>query len=200
MSSDSSLTVTYLSLTACAHSWFTCLFSCYPQHSDAATDPTFSPSKDGFCYGNSIRQFHEIRTQSGPKEDPNTDAYVLGKFPGANAASTPRRSASSDQPLKLLPGAAELVQSNAIGFAGNGLAELLSAEHEPDIHEDEDENGKRYLVQHWTGGTTCDMTGLERRTEVQVRLNSPPSVCFLLAHSTSVVHSSSTATPSQMTA
>lgn len=167
---------------------------------DAATDSQVISFTDGFCYGTSIRQFHEIRTQSGPREDPNTEAYVLGKFPGAHAASTPRRSADSDQPLKLLPGAAELVQSNAIGLTGHGLAELLSAEHEPDIHEDEDENGKRYLVQHWTGGTTCDMTGLERRTEVQVCLTPPHSACFSLAKDTSVILFSSIATPSRTTA
>ena len=38
-----------------------------------------------------------------------------------------------------------------------------------DEDDETDDDGRRFLVQKWGGGTPCDKTGLPRRVEVQVR-------------------------------
>lgn len=119
---------------------------------------------DAFCYGKSVRQFHEIRTQRGPQEDPNTHSYVLGQYP----AATSKHEGQGNAAAQIQSGAAEVVQANTeVGLGASGLSDVLSADSDIEFEEDSD-TGKRYLVQHWTGGTSCDMTGLERKVEVQV--------------------------------
>lgn len=116
---------------------------------------------DAFCYGKHVRQFHEIRTRTGPQEDPNTHAYILGVYPAA-----PQR--GGEPPLQIQPNAVQVVHANTqVSLGSSGLSDILSAESEIDLAQDDD-NGKRYLVQHWSSGTVCDMTGLERKVEVQV--------------------------------
>lgn len=152
---------------------------------------------DSFCYGKSVRQFHEIRTQRGPQEDPNTHSYVLGQYPAAAAESPDSEHLQDSQRTShIQPGAVEVVHTNTqVGLGSSGLSDVLSAESDIELEEDSD-SGKRYLVQHWTGGTSCDMTGLERRVEVQVcssrnkfMSRAISASCFSSSYSSIATHS-----------
>ncbi|KAK4690697.1 hypothetical protein P7C70_g9512, partial [Phenoliferia sp. Uapishka_3] len=51
-----------------------------------------------FCYGQEIRQFHEVRISGspGPSEDPNADSYTLGQSPApVPSSSTPKHGSGS---------------------------------------------------------------------------------------------------------
>ena len=77
-----------------------------------------------------------------PIEDKGVEAYVLGRF---------------DDPEGGKSKSAEGGDVSKTGSASEtGLAKL---EQKGDV---------RYLVQNLSGGTTCDLTGKERRIEVQV--------------------------------
>lgn len=101
-----------------------------------------------FCYGNEIKQFHQLPAGSGtmespPKEDPGTASYVLGRVEGGGSSAGGRGPARK-------------------GAAGEGTELQGTGE-------------LRYLVQKMGGGTICDITGKERRIEVQYHCN-PSSV------------------------
>jgi hypothetical protein len=96
-----------------------------------------------------------VRVQGSnvPAEDPQNDAYTLGFYP----------TQAIDDREHVSPEAAEVVASQATG----GLSDILAS---PEDSQDLDAfSSKRYLVQRWGGGTVCDMTGVERKVEVQVR-------------------------------
>jgi protein OS-9 len=114
-----------------------------------------------FCYGQGVRQFHQLPPGKGipiypPVEDKNVDAYVLGKYEDAVGGGKP----------KSLDGGEE----GKTGSAGS--ADSSSAEKETGLAKLETKGEMRYLVQKLGGGTTCDLTGKERRIEVQVRAPS----------------------------
>jgi protein OS-9 len=98
-----------------------------------------------FCYGQAVRQFHQLPPGKGipiypPVEDKGVEAYVLGRFDDPEGG----KSKSLDS-------------TSATGAATEtGLAKM------------ETKGDVRYMVQHLGGGTTCDLTGRERRIEVQV--------------------------------
>lgn len=100
-----------------------------------------------FCYKKQVRQFHALAAGGGipnypPVEDPATHAYVLGRF-------------HSDDEDDEMP--AESTGTNReIEESPNG-----------DITELQTKGESRYLVQRLGGGTICDLTGRERRIEVQ---------------------------------
>jgi len=105
-------------------------------------------------YGSEIRQFHAVQVAGSPipKEDPNSEAYVLGLSPEPSIyTSNPKYGSGSLQVAKK----EALIPSTLGGSEGVGL----------------DESG-RYLVQVWEGGSTCDKTGLPRTVEVQVSRRS----------------------------
>ncbi|KAI5479070.1 misfolded glycoproteins degradation protein Yos9 [Pseudohyphozyma bogoriensis] len=121
-----------------------------------------------FCYGNEIRQFHEIRVsgQPGPTEDPSTESYTLGQSPVPPSSLTPPKYGS---------GSASLAKSERIpatlggGGGDNGW-----------------DDGGRYLVQQWEGGTICDKTGLPRTVEVQFHCNTQSTDRIALIRETSI--------------
>jgi len=106
-----------------------------------------------FCYNSHVKQFHQLPPGKGapiypPTEDPTTPSYVLGRFGTARddlAEPEQRRAGISD------------------GRGGLEAAEMQA------------KGEMRYLVQKLGGGTTCDLTGKERKIEVQVHipLNNP---------------------------
>lgn len=102
-----------------------------------------------FCYGQSVRQFHQLPPGKGvpiypPIEDRGVDAYVLGRFDDPEGGKA-GPAVGGNEEVKATSGASE-----------TGLARM---EQKGDV---------RYLVQNLGGGTTCDLTGKERRIEVQV--------------------------------
>jgi protein OS-9 len=115
-----------------------------------------------FCYGVGVRQFHQLPPGKNvpvypPVEDQGVTAYVLGKFDGK------MNEGKSDGTQKTLGGDTVLGEETGSGVTGRetrerGLARL------------EAKGEMRYLVQKLKGGTTCDLTGKERKIEVQVCL------------------------------
>lgn len=99
-----------------------------------------------FCYGDGVRQFHQLPPGKGipiypPVEDKSVNAFVLGKYYGE------QKSLDADE---------------------DGSAGSAAAEKETGLAKLETKGELRYLVQNLAGGTTCDLTGKERRIEVQV--------------------------------
>lgn len=97
-----------------------------------------------FCYNTNVKQFHQLPPGKGipmypPVEDESTPSYVLGKF------------------AKLTGPKDEQIDGKRSSRSGDnhGITELQA------------KGETRYLVQRLGGGTTCDLTGRERRIEVQ---------------------------------
>lgn len=99
-----------------------------------------------FCYLNQVRQFHALPPGNGvpfypPAEDPTAHAYVLGRFRGGNNHNN----------------------------KGSGGLSKPSGSRKPstDVAELQTKGDSRYLVQYLEDGTTCDLTGRNRKIEVQ---------------------------------
>ncbi|KAI9798900.1 MAG: Protein OS-9 [Piccolia ochrophora] len=95
-----------------------------------------------FCYNHEVKQYHSQPPQKGaqsypPREDSSTPSYVLGR--------ALRRAELDPEPRK------------EISDGRNGLE---SAELQV-------KGEMRYLVQKLSDGTICDLTGRERRIEIQ---------------------------------
>ena len=102
-----------------------------------------------FCYNADIKQFHQLPPGRGgmpvfpPIEDPQTPAYYLGRYEG--------RKGGEKQAER---------QQEQIGGSSEDTAE-------PAVGQLQTKGDMRYLVQKLGGGTTCDLTGKERKIEVQ---------------------------------
>lgn len=104
-----------------------------------------------FCYRKQIKQFHALPAgrnvpQYPPMEDPTTHSFILGQFPAHMEAN----SKGEDQQQQNQKQDQDQEQSPQTEVA--------------ELHT---KGGSRYLVQHLRGGTTCDLTGRDRRVEVQ---------------------------------
>ena len=100
-----------------------------------------------FCYNEYVKQFHQLPPgRAGvpiypPMEDEATPSYVLGKFSGQRDQIEGQPQVASAQSDKTTE--------------GQELAEMQT------------KGDMRYLVQKLNGGTTCDLTGKQRKVEVQ---------------------------------
>ncbi|KAI9761944.1 MAG: hypothetical protein M4579_000727 [Chaenotheca gracillima] len=104
-----------------------------------------------FCYNRQVKQFHQQAPQRGlppypPVEDPATPSYILGRVRSGNTPD-----GSDDQESR-----DDVSDRHRGGLEG---AELQV------------KGETRYLVQKLGAGTVCDLTGKERRVEVQFRCN-----------------------------
>ncbi|BGP14420.1 Protein OS-9 [Rhodosporidiobolus nylandii] len=121
-----------------------------------------------FCYGNEIRQFHEVRVAGavGPSEDPNAESYTLGVSPEPAALSaTPKYgSGSPELHMKEAQIPSRLGGGDAVGW----------------------EEGGRYLIQTFESGTRCDLTGLPRTVEVQYHCSTQSLDRIALVRETSI--------------
>lgn len=111
-----------------------------------------------FCYNSHVTQFHQLPPGKGapvypPTEDPTTPSYVLGRFGGGGGGGGPSRDDRFEPDEQPRAGISD-------GRGGLEGAELQA------------KGEMRYLVQKLGGGTICDLTGKERRVEVQVRISS----------------------------
>ncbi|KAI9593053.1 hypothetical protein BDF19DRAFT_177215 [Syncephalis fuscata] len=113
-----------------------------------------------FCYGKSIRQIHE------PIDD--TDEAVtheLGKYS--------KRIPITTNDVISGPVSFESDDTAAVDVSSNGQSESATAVSgnrdgatAPDLSGE-----RRFLTQHWTGGSICDLTGKQRSIEVQFFCN-----------------------------
>lgn len=106
-----------------------------------------------YCYGSGVKQFHQLPPRPGtpsypPMEDTSVTGFTLGTVQGAL-----ERLPTDDQNQVATAENRELSVSKAIGHV-----------------EIRGEN--KYLVQQLRGGDKCDLTGKDRRIEVQVRHKS----------------------------
>ena len=124
-----------------------------------------------FCYNQGIRQFHQLPPSRGvptypPIEDPGVEGFTLGTY---------AKRAEDDGGLgeDQWEGTDAVDTSEGAKRNRSGYGELVQR------------GESRYLVQQLGGGTMCDLTGKERRTEVQVRcgyftleFNFDTNLCF----------------------
>lgn len=120
-----------------------------------------------FCYNDHIKQFHQLPPGRGgapiypPTEDPQVDSYILGRFAGKDSKKTTeeRKTLGSEE------------ESKDWDDEGN-KKESKEAEEKTEtsisIPRLESKGSERYMVQRLAGGTVCDLTGRERKIEVQV--------------------------------
>lgn len=108
-----------------------------------------------FCYNQGVKQFHQLPPSRGvpvypPMEDPGVPGFMLGTYDKKlDDDDTPKDDKwDGEVSLEMREGAKRL---------RSGHGELVQR------------GETRYLVQKLGGGTVCDLTGKERKIEVQVR-------------------------------
>lgn len=122
-----------------------------------------------FCYNQDVKQFHQLPPARGmpvfpPVEDPNSQGYLLGRYDEKKA-----RQQAKKQIEEKWEGEGALEISEHATRKTGGQGELVTR------------GESRYLVQKLEGGTECDLTGKERRIEVQVSplvVRDLKAVCF----------------------
>lgn len=112
-----------------------------------------------FCYNQGVRQFHQLPPSRGvpvypPVEDPGVDGFMLGSYE------------------KRIDGEQDGDEPKELEWEGEAALEVSQrATRREGAYGDLVQKGEtRYLVQKLGGGTVCDLTGRERRVEVQVCL------------------------------
>jgi len=109
-----------------------------------------------FCYNDEVKQFHQLAPSRGipvypPVEDPSAQGFLLGRYeekkPGQGESAYSEEKWEGE-------GALEVSERATRKTGGHG--ELVTR------------GENRYLKSEWYGGTECDLTGKERRIEVQV--------------------------------
>lgn len=109
-----------------------------------------------FCYNDEVKQFHQLPPGKGvpmypPVEDTQVQSFVLGRFP--------KNAQSGDGVYKQDARFSDDDDTVLFGGQNKGTMELAKLETKGET---------RYMVQKLAGGTVCDLTGRERKIEVQV--------------------------------
>ncbi|CAJ0924215.1 17424_t:CDS:2 [Entrophospora sp. SA101] len=101
-----------------------------------------------YCHMRHVRQFHQIIQAGGNQvvEDESSESFFLGKYDPRHA-TLPSPSDNDDD-------------NNNFGEKKRTLGTDLQVG-----------GGKKYLVQRWSDGTKCDLTGNPRRVEIQFHCN-----------------------------
>ena len=104
-----------------------------------------------FCYNQGVKQFHQLPPSRGipvypPMEDPGVPGFMLGTYA--------KRAEGEEFPRD--EGETALEMSDGAKRRSSGNGEIVQR------------GESRYLVQKLAGGTVCDLTGKERKIEVQV--------------------------------
>lgn len=110
-----------------------------------------------FCYNDGVRQFHQLPPSRGvpvfpPMEDPAIEGFTLGRYRGVESGA-----ASDKQEAR-----------NEVGGSDVDAYEKGDAKTTTALGELVQRGESRYLVQRLEGGTKCDLTGRDRKIEVQV--------------------------------
>lgn len=116
-----------------------------------------------FCYKDEVKQFHQLPPSRGvpiypPVEDTTVKSYVLGRFSekGKKKGKETRKTLGREDGTK-----EEVVNDEVVKEKNQGMGLELA--------KLETKGSTRYMVQRLSGGTECDLTGRERKIEVQVR-------------------------------
>ncbi|KAF2210841.1 hypothetical protein CERZMDRAFT_21452, partial [Cercospora zeae-maydis SCOH1-5] len=110
-----------------------------------------------FCYNQGIKQFHQLPPSRGvpvypPVEDPGVPGFMLGTYAKRLDAHSAGRERDWD-------GDSALEKSEGAKRSHSKHGELVQR------------GESRYLVQKLGGGTICDLTGQERKIEIQYFCN-----------------------------
>ena len=144
-----------------------------------------------FCYKNYVKQYHQLQPgRNGlpiwpPQEDPSVNSFILGRFEGEG------KQKESKKQRKTL-GTEEEQTTGSGEKKGTDKTELRGREEKGlSLPRLEVKGSSRYMVQRLTGGTECDLTGRERKIEVQVRFSyqSPVHTAPNQLHSSTVTPS-----------
>ena len=120
-----------------------------------------------FCYGDRIRQFHQLAPSQGvpsypPQEDTSVPAFDLGVWPeGAEGAEGAEGHGGGG-------GAEGGGRGGGDGGGKTDVGERKRGHKNIENVRLETQGERRYLVQRLRGGSICDLTGRERTIEVQV--------------------------------
>ncbi|KAF2252959.1 hypothetical protein BU26DRAFT_528310 [Trematosphaeria pertusa] len=117
-----------------------------------------------FCYKDEVKQFHQLPPSRGvpiypPVEDTTVKSFVLGTFPDKQ-----RKKAEERKTL----GGEQGSKESPLDDEGNKRED---EEKGLDLPRLETKGSSRYMVQRLSGGTECDLTGKERKIEVQFHCN-----------------------------
>jgi len=109
-----------------------------------------------FCYNNGISQFHPLPPGRGgpifpPIEDKSVSSFVLGRFGNSRSQNRNREELDGGQGQHEHEAGQENLGGKDVQLQTRGQT--------------------NFLVQTLGGGTTCDLTGKERRIEVQFHCN-----------------------------
>jgi len=120
-----------------------------------------------FCYKDEVKQFHQLPPGRGipihpPVEDPTVKSYVLGRF--SDKGKGKKKGTEARKTL----GKEEAGKEEVHTEGGKGKTQGTGVE----LAKLETRGSTRYMVQKLAGGTECDLTGKERKIEVQVRSNT----------------------------
>lgn len=122
-----------------------------------------------FCYGQGVKQFHQLPPGRGvpmypPVEDPGVEGYELGNYEVEKAKQ--KEAAETDDESAHAVGGEAWGRESALD-----VSEGEKTRHSISGYGELVQRGEsRYLVQRLSGGTKCDLTGKERKIEVQVSL------------------------------
>ncbi|KAL8931890.1 MAG: hypothetical protein Q9216_007037, partial [Gyalolechia sp. 2 TL-2023] len=113
-----------------------------------------------FCYNTDVKQFHQLPPGKGapmypPVQDPSTPSYILGKFERHQPSLFDTQNRKSKSP-RIDPPQDNTPPSSSSPNGQNSSTTQLRAKGD-----------LRYLVQTLSGGTTCDLTGRDRKIEIQ---------------------------------
>ncbi|KAL9600853.1 MAG: hypothetical protein Q9219_002895 [cf. Caloplaca sp. 3 TL-2023] len=111
-----------------------------------------------FCYNTDVKQFHQLPPGRGapiypPVEDPSTPSYILGKFERHQHAPSHTKTRKSSNPR--------------IDPPKDDTSPLSPPNQKSSTTQLRAKGDLRYLVQTLSGGTTCDLTGRDRKIEIQ---------------------------------
>ncbi|KAH7124151.1 glucosidase II beta subunit-like protein-domain-containing protein [Dendryphion nanum] len=130
-----------------------------------------------FCYKDKIKQFHQLPPSRGvplypPVEDTTEGSFVLGRFPqvddakgkekgkGKGKKRETQKTLGNEEGSKEVLDEKENVKSHDVEVGSTlEVAKLVT------------KGGSTYMVQKLSGGTECDLTGKERKIEVQFHCN-----------------------------
>lgn len=157
-----------------------------------------------FCYGQGVKQFHQLPPSRGvpvfpPVEDPSVPPFQLGLY---QSEEEKKEGESDDETTTQITAQAE-TQGLSESEVENALdvSEGSKAKHRRSGNSELVQRGEsRYLVQRLGGGTKCDLTGKDRKVEVQV--SRPTHISNPQNHTKPLLtsHPSSTATRNPPTA
>jgi protein OS-9 len=127
-----------------------------------------------FCYKDKVKQFHQLPPSRGvplypPVEDTSVHSFVLGRF--SDKEKSEKRRQDAQKTLGKEQGSKETMdeegnvkpREDIFGGADLELARL------------ETKGSSRYMVQRLSGGTQCDLTGKDRKIDVQVCILNKPN-------------------------